>query len=84
MQSKTFISGMRAILVSLPFGKKVESEDLQFLWLTIDDTVKDFVTDEMWIYACRQFMETWSDGHQSSQPIHIQVLSFLYLSLIHI
>ena len=78
MQAKTFISGIRAILVSLPFGKKADTEDLQFLWLTIDDRVKDSVTDEMWVYACRKVMETWSPEHQSSQPIHMQVLCFLY------
>ena len=78
MQSKTFVAGMRAVLVSLPFGKKIESEDLHFIWLTLDDVVKESVTDAMWVYACKMLMECWDHEHHSSQPIHIQALSFLY------
>lgn len=78
MNVKTFVGGIRAVLVSLPFGKKIESEDLQFLWLTIDDCVKDSVTDEMWMYGCRRLLETWSDNNQSGQPIHMQILGFIY------
>ena len=78
MQSKTFISGIRAILVSLPFGKKAETEELQFLWLTLDDRVKTDVTDEMWIYGCKKVIETWNHEHPCNQPLHMQALGFLY------
>ena len=59
------------------FWKKIELEDLQ-LWLTVDDCVKDSVTDEMWMYGCRRLLETWSDNNQSRQPIHMQILGFIY------
>ena len=78
MQPKAFCAGIRAIHTSLPYAKKINDEDLTFLWMTIDDNVKNDVTDEMWVYACKRVLETWHPDFPVNQPVHIQAFKFLY------
>ena len=78
MQATAFCAGIRAIHTSLPYAKKMNDDDLMFLWMTLDDNVKRDVTDAMWVYACKQLLETWSPDHPVNQPVHIQAFKFLY------
>ena len=78
MQPKAFCAGIRAIHTSLPYAKKLNDDDLMFIWMTLDDAVKNDVTDEMWVYACKRMLETWNPDHPVNQPVHIQAFKFLY------
>ena len=51
MQAKTFITGLRALSAVLPYAKKIHDDEAQFIWLSLDQRIKDEVTDEMWAYA---------------------------------
>ena len=76
MNSKTFGLGLMALSGSLPYGKKLTNEEIQFLWLLLPADVKAAVTDEMWAYGCSQRM---LDPDPSKElPLHLQVLSYLF------
>lgn len=76
MNSKTFGLGLMSLSGSLPYGKKLTNEEVQFLWLLLPADVKAAVTDEMWAYGCSQRM---LDPDPSKElPLHLQVLSYLF------
>ena len=78
MQAKAFCAGIRAIHTSLPYAKKLDDDSLMFLWMTVDNSVKSNVTDEMWVHACKMLIENWNPDSTVNQPIHLQALSYLY------
>ena len=54
MRAATFQLGLRTISAVLPYGKRLTDDETGFLWLTIPQSVRDSITDEMWAYACQQ------------------------------
>ena len=77
MQAKTFTAGLRAITSVTQYAKKIDDDSANFIWLTLDQKVKQEVTDEMWVWAVKNTMEIWNNlDHEA--PLHITVLSRLY------
>lgn len=77
MDAKVFTLGLRAVTSVTQYAKKIDDDSANFIWLTIDQEVKQEVTDEMWVWAVKQTMELWNNiDHEP--PLHIIVLSQLY------
>lgn len=76
MNAKTFGLGLMALSGSLPYGKKLTNEEIQFLWLLLPADVKATVTDEMWAFGCSQRM--LDPDPSKDLPLHLQVLSYLF------
>lgn len=76
MQAKTFITGLRALSAVLPYAKKIHDDEAQFIWLSLDQRIKDEVTDEMWAYAVGRRL------HEEEAPkemaIHLSALRHVY------
>ena len=76
MELKTFQLGMRTIAGAMPYGKKLQDDELGFLYLTLPEQVKQQVTDTMWAYACSKTL-TETDPNKEI-PLHMRVLTHVY------
>ena len=76
MQAKTFITGLRALSAALPYAKKIQDDEAQFLWLTLDQQIKDEVTDEMWGFAVGRRLN--EDQPPKEMALHLQALRHVY------
>ena len=77
MQAKAFTAGLRAISSITQYAKKIDDDSAQFIWMTLDQKVKDEITDAMWVWAIKKTMEQWK-SLDHNLPLHIIALSFLY------
>tara|TARA_R100001443_G_scaffold33913_1_gene47768 strand:- start:166 stop:486 length:321 start_codon:yes stop_codon:yes gene_type:complete len=76
MQAKAFVAGLKALQAALPYGKKIDDETASFLWLTVDQQIKDEVSDEMWAYAVgRRLAE---EEPPKEMAIHLSALRHVY------
>jgi hypothetical protein len=76
MQAKAFITGLRALTAVLPYSKRIDDEIAQFIWLSLDQKIKDDVTDEMWAYAVgRRISE---EDAPKDMAIHLSALRHVY------
>jgi hypothetical protein len=73
MDSKIFTLGLRTISAVMPYAKKLQDDEAQFLWLTLDQRIKDNISNEMWTYAVKHYMEL--SHHDETLPVHMDVLS---------
>ena len=76
MELKAFQLGLRTLTGALPYGKKLQDDEIAFLYMTLPEKVRQEVTDNMWAYAIsKALQETDAD---KEMPIHIRVLSHVY------
>ena len=61
MDTKTFCIGMRTLTGALPYGKKLNDEELGFLWLTLEQEERD-LPDEVWAKAIQYRLKESGDG----------------------
>lgn len=54
MDERTFALGLRTLAAQLPYGKRLEPDELTFLWMILPTKVTAAVTDQMWAYAIQQ------------------------------
>lgn len=73
MDSKIFTLGLRTISAVMPYAKKLEDDEAQFLWLTLDSRIKSEISNEMWTYAVKRYLEVGS--RNENLPVHMDVLS---------
>jgi len=59
-----------------PFGKKIDDESIGLMYLTLDDRVKQSVTNEMLIYALKQ--HRLDPAPDKSLNIEQQILQHIY------
>lgn len=76
MNPTTFALGLRSLAASLPYGKRMEDDEAKFLWLTLPQTVKDTVTDQMWAYAIAQ--RRMDPAPDKDLSIEMQLLRYLF------
>lgn len=76
MNSTTFALGLRSLAAALPYGKRLEDDEAKFLWLTLPQTVKDTVTDQMWAYAIAQ--RRMDPAPDKELSIEMQLLRYLF------
>jgi hypothetical protein len=76
MNSSTFTLGMRTVSAALPYGKKLLDDEIKFIWLTLPESVKTTVTDEMWVYACAQ--RRMDPDPDKELALDIQLLRYVY------
>ena len=72
MDTKTFCIGMRTLTGALPYGKKLNDEELGFLWLTLEQEERD-LPDEVWAKAIKARLKEPGDGIPDNMPVHKQV-----------
>jgi hypothetical protein len=73
MDSKIFTLGLRTISAVMPYAKKLEDDEAQFLWLTLDSRIKTEISNEMWTYAVKNYLE--GKVRNDDLPVHMDVLS---------
>jgi len=73
MDSKIFTLGLRTISAVMPYAKKLEDDEAQFLWLTLDGKIKTEISNEMWTYAVKLYLQ--GSSRNQNLPVHIDVLS---------
>jgi hypothetical protein len=56
--------------------RTITEDELKCLWMLLDETVRDGVTDEQWFWAIKIRMSERSEDQQL--PIHYQVLRHLF------
>jgi hypothetical protein len=76
MNIKTFVIGLKALSGCLPYGKKIDDDTAQFIWLTLDQQIKDEVTNEMWAYAVGRRLS--EEGPPKEMAIHLSALRHVY------
>ena len=76
MQAKAFITGLRALTAVLPYSKRIDDEIAQFIWLSLDQKIKDEVTDEMWAYAVGRRIN--EEDAPKEMAIHLSALRHVY------
>ena len=76
MNIQAFAAGLKALSSALPYGKKIDDDVAKFIWLTLDQQVKDEVSDEMWAYAVgRRLAE---EEPPKEMAIHLSALRHVY------
>ena len=76
MNIKAFVAGLKALTGALPYQKKLDDDTAKFIWLTLDQQIKDEVTDEMWAYAVgRRLAE---EEPPKEMAIHLSALRHIY------
>lgn len=73
MDSKVFTLGLRTVSAVMPYAKKLQDDEAQFLWLTLDQRIKDNISNEMWTYAVKGYLER--AHHDERLPVHMDILS---------
>ena len=73
MDSKVFTLGLRTIASVMPYAKKLEDDEAQFLWLTLDDRLKTGISNEMWTYAVKRYLDL--SYRDPDTPVHMAVLN---------
>lgn len=76
MKANLFQLGLRSVTAAQPFGKKLQDDEIQFLWLALPQLVKEQVTDEAWAYACNQAL--MDPAPNKDLPVHYRILSYVY------
>ena len=76
MQLKSFQLGLRTLTGALPYGKKLQDDEIAFLFLTLPEKVREEVSDNMWAYAISKALQ--ETDYDKEAPIHIRVLGHLY------
>ena len=76
MRIQTFVAGLKALSVVLPYGKKIDDESAKFIWLTLDQQIKDEVTDEMWAYAVGRRLS--EEQAPKEMAVHLSALRHVY------
>ena len=76
MNIQAFAAGLRALSAALPYQQKVDDDVAKFLWLSLDQQIKDEVTDEMWSYAVGRRLS--EEDPPKEMAIHLSVLRHVY------
>ena len=76
MDSSVFTLGLRTISAVFPYAKKLEDDEAKFLWLTLDDHMKSNVSNEMWTFAVKEYLEIGSRSDEL--PLHMDILARIY------
>lgn len=72
MDSKIFTLGLRTVSAVMPYAKKLQDDEAQFLWLTLDQRIKDGISNEMWTYAVKNYLE--SSCRDENLSVHMDIL----------
>ena len=75
MQLKTFQLGMRTITAVMPYAKKMQDEEISFLFMLLPDQVKKEVTDEVWVTAVKKYLD---NKPTDDIAVHLKILSYVY------
>ena len=75
MKLKTFQLGMRAITGVMPYAKKMQDDELSFLFLLLPEQVRADVSDSMWAAAISKYME---EKPSDDIAVHMKILSYVY------
>ena len=76
MNAKTFSLGLRTVLNSSQYTKKMKDDEVGFLFMLLPKQVKEQVTDEMWVYACRTALNDPTPNLEIA--VHMRLLSYIY------
>ena len=76
MELKSFQLGLRTLTAAIPYGKKLQDDEIAFLFLTLPEKVREQVSDSMWAYAISKALQETNPDKEA--PIHIRVLGHLY------
>ena len=76
MQLKSFQLGLRTLTAAIPYGKKLQDDEIAFLFMTLPEKVREEVTDNMWAYAISKALQETDPDKEL--PIHIRVLNHVY------
>ena len=76
MHIQAFTAGLRALSAALPYAKKIDDDVAKFLWLTLDQQIKDEVTNEMWAYAVGRRIH--EEDAPKEMAIHLSALRHVY------
>ena len=75
MDSKMFITGLGFVAKSLPYFSKMTDEEIAFGWLSLDQKVKDEVSNDAWIYACNKRAQ---EQDAPEYALHLHILRHVY------
>ena len=75
MKLQTFQLGMRAITGVMPYAKKMQDDELSFLFLLLPEKVRADVSDSMWAAAISKYIE---DKPSDDIAVHMKILSYVY------
>ena len=76
MELKAFQLGLRTLTGALPYGKKLQDDEIAFLYMTLPEKVRQEVTDNMWAYAISKALQETDPDKEA--PIQIRVLGHVY------
>jgi hypothetical protein len=76
MDSKQFHLGLRAVTAAQPYGKKLQDDEIAFLWMMLPGSVKEQVSSDVWAYACNQAL--LDPTPNKSLPVHMRILSYVF------
>ena len=76
LNSKTYAAILKAATQMDPYGKKLDDETIALMFMSLDDRVKQQVSDEMFMYAFKQ--HRLDPEPDKSLNIEQQLLQHLY------
>ena len=76
MNLQMFQLSMRAFSAVMPYAKKLGDEELSLIYMTLPDSVKSEVTNEVLVFAIKKAMEEMDPNKEI--PLHMRVLSHIY------
>lgn len=76
MDSKQFHLGLRAVTAAQPYGKKLQDDEIAFLWMMLPGSVKEQVSSDVWAYACNQAL--LDPAPNKDLPVHMRILSYVF------
>lgn len=75
MDSKNFKLGLGFLSKTIPYAAKMTDDEIAFGWLSLDQRVKDEVSNDSWIYACNQRAQ---EQDPPKYALHLQILRHVY------
>ena len=73
MDAAIFTLGIRTASAATRFGKKLQDDEAQFLWALVDDRIKTDISNEMWMYGVKRYLDN-PESHKD-ESIHIAIIS---------
>lgn len=73
MEAALFTLGIRTLSASTRYGKRLLDDEAQLLWSLVDDRIKTGISNEMWMYGLKRYLED-PECHKD-ESIHMAIIS---------
>ena len=73
MDAAIFTLGIRTVSAATRYGKRLLDDEAQLLWTIVDDRIKTCISNEMWMYGLKRYLDN-PECHKD-ESIHLAIIS---------